>query len=86
MNQTNSLFFASVRKFSLDFDENSTFVFELLVTFSILFKIPAALFLKILGLVEVGTCGAEFDLRCLLFSFLLRICQCMLVCFDLLYN
>ena len=69
MNQTKSLFFASVRKYSLDFDENSAFVSEFLIAFGILLKISAALFLKILEFVVVAICGAVFDLRCLLFSF-----------------
>ena len=69
MVQSKSLFFALVRKYSLDFDENSALVFEFLIAFGILLKISAALFLKILEFVVLALCGAEFDLRCLLFSF-----------------
>ena len=63
MDQIKSLFFASVRKYSLDFDENSAFISEFLIAFGILLKVSAALFLKILEFVVVAICGAEFDLR-----------------------
>ena len=68
MDRTYCLFFASVRKYSLDFDENLAFVFEFLIAFGIMLKISAARFFKILELVEDAICGAVCDLRCLLFS------------------
>ena len=58
-----------MKKCSLDFDENWAFVFAFLIAISILLKISATLFLKVLQPVEDAINGAELYRRCLLFSF-----------------